>query len=239
MSLNIDPRIIHDAKKSFFVNGWAVIDPSILDISEDDSTQILKIREDNYIKNKKNAGNFSLKQDSIISCGHFAKLATNLKIYEFIEEVTGRRAFLDCFMHMLTKGKTPPLGWHRDSYCRNKKFIGPIPQVIKMMIVHTSSSIKDGPFSVVSGSHALDLGDKYIDKLLPYVFNLKKKVFVSSKRLCVIFDGRILHKRLNSHFDGFRSATIISTLPSCLNKKELLKDKNKLLALHMDKRLKV
>ena len=54
----------------------------------------------------------------------FLELENNKLMYETISNITGG-IFLSCFMHMLSIGKTKELMWHRDSYIRKNKFIGP------------------------------------------------------------------------------------------------------------------
>ena len=78
------------------------------------------------------------------------------------------------------------------------------------MLINTAVNKSGGPFEVISGSHAFDINNNFVDKIIPYVFFKKKKTFTSLNRECILFDGRILHRRMSSTKNGFRSATIIS-----------------------------
>ena len=85
-----------------------------------------------------------------------------------------------------------------------------MPIVLKLMLINTSINKSDGPLVIISGSHAFNINNNVFDKIIPYVFFKKKKTFTSSNRECILFDGRILHRRMSSTKNGFRSATIIS-----------------------------
>ena len=194
----------------FFKNGWCLIDPNSLGITNQISQELLNIKKVDYIKNPKNLGVYSLKQNSIKKYSVFEELSKNDLIKETIYKISGRKVGLSCIMHMLGIGKSPSLHWHRDSYIRHNKYIGPIPSVIKLMITNNILTQKDGPFEVITGSHTIDLNNKIFDKLIPIYFYWKKQAFISNKRQCILFDGRILHRRSYSSDNGFRSATILS-----------------------------
>ena len=208
--MNNSRNIILRQSQFFFKNGWCLIDPNSLGITNQISQQLLNIRKVDYIKNPKNLGVYSLKQNSIKKYSVFEELSKNDLIKETIYKISGRKVGLSCIMHMLGIGKSPALHWHRDSYIRDNKYIGPIPSVIKLMITNNTLTQKDGPFEVITGSHSLDLNNKIFDKLIPIYFYWKKQAFISNKRQCILFDGRILHRRSNSCNNGFRSATILS-----------------------------
>ena len=194
----------------FFKNGWCLIDPNSIGITNQISQELLNIKKIDYIKNPKNLGVYSLKQNSIKKYSVFDVLSKNDLIKETIYKISGRKVGLSCIMHMLGIGKSPSLHWHRDSYIRDNKYIGPIPSVIKLMITNNTLTQKDGPFEVITGSHTIDLNNKIFDKLIPIYFYRKKKAFIANKRQCILFDGRILHRRSYSSNNGFRSATILS-----------------------------
>ena len=194
----------------FFKNGWCWLNPDSINITKKIRKDLKKISTKDMIKNKKNAGSLSLDQNSIKNYKVFQELENNKLMYETVSNITGRNITLSCFMHMLSIGKTKELIWHRDSYIRKNKFIGPIPSVIKLIIFNTKVSKKDGPFELISGSHSLDFSNKVFDKLLPLFLFTKKVSFRCQYGSCVLFDGRLLHKRASSNKNGFRSATIIS-----------------------------
>ena len=208
--MNNSRNIILRKSQFFFKNGWCLIDPNSLGITNQISQQLLNIKKVDYIKNSKNLGVYSLKQNSIKKYSVFEELSKNDLIKETLYKISGRKVGLSCIMHMLGIGKSPSLHWHRDSYIRDNKYIGPIPSVIKLMITNNTLTQKDGPFDVVRGSHTIDLNNKIFDKLIPMYFYLKKKAFISNKRQCILFDGRILHRRSYSCNNGFRSGTILS-----------------------------
>lgn len=208
--MNNSRNIILRQSQFFFKNGWCLIDPNSLGITNQISQNLLNIKKVDYIKNPKNLGVYSLKQNSIEKYSVFEDLSKNDLIKETIYKISGRKVGLSCIMHMLGIGKSPSLHWHRDSYIRDNKYIGPIPSVIKLMITNNSLTQKDGPFEVITGSHTIDLNNKIFDKLIPICFYWKKQSFISNKMQCILFDGRILHRRSSSCNNGFRSATILS-----------------------------
>ena len=105
-------------------------------------------------------------------------------------------------MQMLTIGKTNCLDWHRDTYSRGSKFIGPIPPVIKIMFYNQEVYLKDGPFQVISGSHKFDLNNKFIDKLLPIFKSQDIKTFTNKTNKFIIFNVSLLHRRFFSKENG-------------------------------------
>ena len=194
----------------FFKNGWCIIDPKSIDITDETISKLKNIKRKDYIFNKKNLGNLSLDQRAIKKYSVFKELAENYKMKNLIENITGRNLEIICFMQMLSIGQTKSLKWHRDSYISKNKCIGPIPNVLKIMIVNNSINYKDGPFEVISGSHKIDINSRLFDLLLPKIFFNKRKTFNSREKQCILFDGKILHKRAASSKNGFRSVTIIS-----------------------------
>ena len=201
---------ISQIKNSLFRQGWVQLNPEFLGIKNKVLNQILEIKQSEYIHNQKNLGVLSLPQDFIANNKVFQEITENKKIIEICELLTGRKLRLTTIMQMLTIGKTKSLQWHRDSYCRGKDTIGPIPQVFKIMLFNKSISIKDGPFQVISGSHVLDLNNRYFDKSLPFLRASQLKSFINNQKKCILFDGRILHRRLFSKRNGRRSITILS-----------------------------
>ena len=59
----------------------------------------------------------------------------------------------------------------------------------------------DGPFQVISGSHVLDLNNRIFDKMIPFL-RANKLTSFTEKKILIIFDGRILHRRLFSTKGG-------------------------------------
>ena len=208
--MNNSRNIVLNQSQFFFKNGWCSIDPKSLGITNEISKKLLNIKKVDYVKNPKNLGVYSLNQNSIKNYSVFQELTKNDLIKETISKISGRKVGLSCIMHMLGVGKSPSLHWNIDSHIRENKFIGPVPSVIKLMLTNNSLTQKDGPFEVITGSHTLDLNNKIFDKLIPLFFYRKKQSFISNKRQCILFDGRIIHRRSYSLNDGFRSATILS-----------------------------
>lgn len=168
-------KIIKSKQLHYFKNGWCSIEPELIKISEDITRTLLDIKVSDCKKNEKNAGCYSLKQELIQKYDVFSKLSSNEVMLNIIESITGRKLKISCFMHMLTKGKTNSLRWHRDSYFRNKNFVGPMPTVLKLMLINTAVNKSGGPFEVISGSHAFDINNNFVDKIIPYVFFKKRK----------------------------------------------------------------
>ena len=208
--MNNSRNIVLNQSQFFFKNGWCSIDPKSLGITNEISKKLLNIKKVDYVKNPKNLGVYSLNQNSIKNYSVFQELTKNDLIKETISKISGRKVGLSCIMHMLGVGKSPSLHWNIDSHIRENKFIGPVPSVIKLMLTNNSLTQKDGPFEVITGSHTLDLNNKIFDKLIPLFFYRKKQSFISNKRQCILFDGRIIHRGSYSLNDGFRSATILS-----------------------------
>ena len=194
----------------FFKNGWCIVNPESLDITNETTKKLRDIERKDYILNKKNLGNLSLDQKAIKKYEVFKELSENYKMKNLIENITGRNLEISCFMQMLSIGQTKSLQWHRDSYISKNKCIGPIPNVIKIMLINNPIKKKDGPLEVISGSHKLDINNRLFDLIIPRIFCNKKKTFLSEGNQCIIFDGKLLHKRSASNQNGFRLVTIIS-----------------------------
>ena len=203
-------KFIRDAQYSFFKEGWCEVNCEFLGLSKKMNNTILNISKQEYENNGKNVGALSLSQRSIKKHKVFNDILKNHQIINFLEYITGRKLGITCFMQMLTIGKTKSLDWHRDSYCRNQRFIGPIPSVVKIMICNNSVKKTDGPFQVVSGSHTMDFNNKFVDKFLPLLKFKRIKSFTNNPNKCIIFDGRLLHRRSFSSKNARRSVTIIS-----------------------------
>ncbi len=203
-------KFLRAAQYSFFKEGWCEINSEFLGINNKTNRALLNINQKEYENNEKNLGALSLPQRRIKKYKVFNDILKNHQIINCIENITGRKLGITCFMQMLTIGKTKSLDWHRDSYCRKQKFIGPIPPVVKIMICNNPVKKTDGPFQVVSGSHTLDFNNKFFDKLLPLLKFKRIKSFTNDQRKCIIFDGRLLHRRLFSSKNAKRSVTIIS-----------------------------
>tara|TARA_Y100001978_G_C23560009_1_gene368806 strand:+ start:27 stop:659 length:633 start_codon:yes stop_codon:yes gene_type:complete len=197
-------------QESFFKNGWCIVDPKSIDITDKTIKKLKSIERKDYILNKKNLGNLSLDQKAIKKYDVFKELSENYKMKHLIENITGRNLEISCFMQMLSIGQTNSLQWHRDSYISKNKCIGPIPNVIKIMLINNPIKKKDGPFEVISGSHKIDINNRLFDLIIPKILFNKRKTFNSGVNQCILFDGKLLHKRSASRKDGFRLVTIIS-----------------------------
>lgn len=90
------------------------------------------------------------------------------------------------------------------------KNIGPIPSIIKLILVNSSVQKSDGPLEIISGNYTFDIHNYIIDKIIRYNFLKKRNAFISSQRKFFLFDGRIRHRRYQSTKIGFRLATIIN-----------------------------
>ena len=201
---------ISDLQETFFKNGWCEIKPESIGFSNNISDSISRIKESEYRLSAKNLGIFSLPQKKINAHKVFNQINKNESLLKYVEIITGRRLEISCIMQMLTIGESKSLQWHRDSYSRGNNFIGPIPQVVKLMLVNKTVTNQDGPFQVISGSHILDFNSKLFDKILPFLKMGDIRSFSCKKNTCILFDGRILHRRLFSTKKAKRSVTIIS-----------------------------
>ena len=205
-----EEKFLRDAQYSFFKEGWCEVNSEFLGLNKKINNTILNISQQEYENNEKNLGALSLPQRRIKKHKVFNDILNNHQIINCLEYITGRKLGITCFMQMLTVGETKSLDWHRDSYFRKQKFIGPIPPVIKIMICNNAVKKTDGPFQVVSGTHRLDFNNKLVDKLLPLLKFKGIKSFTNDQRKCIIFDGRLLHRRSFSSKNARRSVTIIS-----------------------------
>ena len=203
-------QIITELQVDFFKNGWCEIKPELIGFSNNISDSISRIKKSEYQLSAKNLGIFSLPQKRINEHRIFNQIFKNESFINYVEIITGRRLEISCIMQMLTIGESKSLQWHRDSYSRGNNFIGPIPQVVKLMLLNETVTNQDGPFQVISGSHILDFNNKVFDKILPFIKMKDIKSFSCKKNTCILFDGRILHRRLFSTKKAKRSVTIIS-----------------------------
>jgi hypothetical protein len=129
-------------------------------------------------------------------------------IFESCCLIAGQQLYLTNFKHYLTKGKTPALGWHRDTYYRKNKFTGLIPTGYKLAIYTTNTTKTDGCTAFVKGSHMIYFNNKYFDYFLTYFSNKIRKVELD-KGDAILFNVNLIHNRLKAKTsNSYRSVTI-------------------------------
>ena len=147
-------------------------------------------------------------------------------IFESCCLIAGQQLYLTNFKHYLTKGKTPALGWHRDTYYRKNKFTGLIPTGYKLAIYTKNVTETDGCTAFVKGSHRIDFNNKYFDYFLTYFSNKIRKVELD-KGDAVLFNVNLIHNRLKaSNFNSIRAVTIYGFALSNHYQEKYLNDNN-------------
>ena len=137
----------------------------------------------------------------------FVKSLFETGVIKKIYACLGMSIFLTNFKHYLSKGVAPALGWHRDTYIRNHKSIGPIPATYKVAIYSSKTDKLNACTELLAGTHRLDLNSKFFDNVLASI-GYRYKYINAMPGDVMLFNTSILHNRRRAVAGTFRSATI-------------------------------
>ena len=222
-------EFITSHRQKLFLDGFTVIKKkniSNLDIFLN-KVNNLENNLDNFEKQTKQNGAYTLKptvqqQNKEL----FLDTLFLSNIFESCCLIAGQQLYLTNFKHYLTKGKTPALGWHRDTYYRKNKFTGLIPTGYKLAIYTKNVTKTDGCTAFVKGSHRIDFNNKYFDYFLTYFSNKIRKAELE-KGDAVLFNVNLIHNRLKaSNFNSTRAVTIYGFALSHHYQEKYLNDNN-------------
>ena len=93
----------------------------------------------------------------------------NLNILDLTKTITCRDLYQTNFIHFLTKGKTPSLPWHRDTYKTFRKTVGSVPSATKIAIYSSVVTPRTAPMQLIAGSHRFDFRNRFFDRIHPYL----------------------------------------------------------------------
>tara|TARA_A100001035_G_C27706712_1_gene465170 strand:- start:6 stop:653 length:648 start_codon:yes stop_codon:yes gene_type:complete len=163
---------------------------------------------------KKNVSTMTLKQSLLHQEQLFDlnNVLKNLNILDLTNTITCRDLYQTNFIHFLTKGKTPSLPWHRDTYKAFRKTVGSVPSATKIAIYSSVVTPRTAPMQLIAGSHRFDFRNRFFDRIHPYL-TFNKFSVVANPGDIIIFDSSILHRRAASRKNAIRSATIYGLLP--------------------------
>ena len=202
---------VRENRERLFLNGFVKINKEkLFDINNYlNSVKRLDDNIDNFETQTKQKGTFTLKQKlQEVNKELFLDNLFNSNLYNICCNVTGQKLYLTNFKHYLTKGITPELGWHRDTYYRNEKYHGLIPTGYKLAIYVSDVQEDDGCTAFVKGSHRIDFNNRYFDFFLTHFSNKIHKVKLK-KGDAVLFNVNLIHNRLKAkQYNSTRSVTI-------------------------------
>ena len=227
-------------RQKLFLNGFTIIKKrDIIDMDH----SLIKINDlnnilDNFETQNKQKGAYSLKFSAQQKNKElFVDSLFSSNIYEKCSLITGQKLYLTNFKHILTKGETPALGWHRDTYYRDNKYHGLIPTGYKLAIYTTNVKENDGCTAFVSGSHRLDFNSKYFDHFLTFLTNKVTKVEVE-KGDAILFNLNLIHNRLKAKSNkSYRSVTIYGFALSKHYQENYLRNNNEVIINYFNTQL--
>ena len=225
-------KFITEKREKLFLDGFVIIkrDDFLYNQEYYSSLSAMDKNNENFELQAKQNGTFTLKPGiQQKNKEFFLDNLLNSNIYELSCLITGQKLFLTNFKHFLTKGLTPQLGWHRDTYFRKKKFHGLIPTAYKLAIYASDVIEKDGCTAFIKGSHRLDFNSKFFDYYLTFFTNRTQKINVE-KGDALLFNVNILHNRLKAkRSDSTRSVTIYGFALSQFYQQNYFKDQNEII----------
>lgn len=227
-------------REKLFLDGFTIIKKKDIIDLDNFFTNLTRIESDldNFERQSKQKGVLTLKPNIQQNNKEiFINTLFNTNIYELSCFITGQKLYLTNFKHYLTKGKTPALGWHRDTYFRDNKFHGLLPTGYKLAIYGNDISDQDGCTAFIKGSHRIDFNNKYFDYLLSNFTNKVHKIIIN-KGDAVLFNVNLLHNRLKSEkLNSSRSVTIYGFALSNFYQKNYSLDNNEIIINYFNKQL--
>ena len=167
-----------------------------------------------FVIEKKNVFTSTLNQSLVPKekLNYIGNIIYQLGIIDLANLITCRDLYQTNFMHFLSKGQTPSLPWHRDTYKTFRKTVGSVPSATKIAIYSSVVTPKTAPMQLIAGSHRFDFRNRFIDRIQPYVTFNKFSVIANPGDI-IIFDSSLLHRRAASRKNAIRSATIYGLIP--------------------------
>tara|TARA_B100000401_G_C52794732_1_gene715274 strand:- start:257 stop:994 length:738 start_codon:yes stop_codon:yes gene_type:complete len=237
---NFLDKFITEKREKLFLNGFVSISKNDFLNNQEYFSSLKEIdsNKENFELQSKQKGTFTLKAAvQQQNKEFFLDNLFNSKIYELSCLITGQKLYLTNFKHFLTKGLTPALGWHRDTYFRKNKFHGLIPTAYKLAIYATDVMDEDGCTAFIRGSHRLDFNSNLFDRYLTFFTNRTQKIDVK-KGDAILFNVNVLHNRLRAkRSNSKRSVTIYGFALSKFYQQNYFKDQNEIVIKYFNNQL--